>query len=89
MESERERLKPFLRALSKEIQEVFDCLFDGAKMHTSTGVYMANPRPMENILLSICLEHGKLIEEILGGVVSGDIVKPSICLAPRPLKRCL
>jgi hypothetical protein len=35
-------------------------------MHTSAGVYMANPWPMETILLSIILEHGKMIEEILG-----------------------
>ena len=61
-----ERLKPFRRALSKEDQEAFDRLFDRAKMHTSAGVYMANPWPMETILLSICLEHGKKIEEILG-----------------------
>ena len=27
---------------------------------------MANPWPMETILLSICLEQGKVIEEILG-----------------------
>ncbi len=65
MEFERERLKPFRRALSKEDQEVSDCLFDRAKMHTSAGVYMANPWPMETILLSICLEHEKIIEEIL------------------------
>jgi hypothetical protein len=66
MESERERLKPFRRALGKEDQEAFDRLFDRAKMHTSAGVYMACPWPMETILLSICLEHGKMIEEILG-----------------------
>jgi hypothetical protein len=66
MESERERLKPFRRALSKEDQEAFDRLFDRAKMHTSAGVYMSHPWPMETILLSICLEHGKMIEEILG-----------------------
>jgi len=66
MESERERLKPFRRALSKEDQEAFDRLFDRAKMHTSAGVYMSNPWPMENGLLSICLEHGKMIEGILG-----------------------
>ncbi len=65
MESERERLKPFRKALSKEDQQAFDRLFDRAKMHTGAGVYMANPWPMETILLSICLEHGKLIEEIL------------------------
>jgi hypothetical protein len=66
MESERERLMPFRRALSKENQAAFDRLFDRAKMHTSAGVYMSNPWSMETILLSICLEHGKMIEEILG-----------------------
>jgi hypothetical protein len=66
MESERERLKPFRRALSKEDQEAFDRLFDRAKMHTSAGVYMSHPWPMETILLSICLEHDRMIEEILG-----------------------
>jgi hypothetical protein len=66
MESERERLKLFRRALKKEDQEAFDRLFDRAKMHTSAGVYMARPLPMESILLSICLEHGKMIEDILG-----------------------
>jgi hypothetical protein len=66
VESERERLKPFRRALSKEDQEAFDRLFDRAKFHTSAGVYMARSWPMETILLSICLDHGKMIEEILG-----------------------
>jgi hypothetical protein len=66
LESERERLKPFRRALSKEDQEAFGRLFDRAKMHTSARVYMTCPWPMETILLSICLEHGKMIEEILG-----------------------
>ena len=66
MEDERARLNPFRRALSKEDQQAFDRLFARAKMHTSAGVYMANPWPMETILLSICLEHGKIIEEILG-----------------------
>ena len=66
MESERERLRPFRRALGKEDQQAFDRLFDRAKMHTSAGVYMASPWPMDTILLSICLEHGKMIEEILG-----------------------
>ena len=65
MKSELERLKPFRRALSKEDQQAFDRLFDRAKMHTSAGVYMSHPWPMDTILLSICLEHGKMIEEIL------------------------
>jgi hypothetical protein len=52
--------------LSKKDQEAFDRLFDRAKMHTSAGVYMAHSWPMETILLSICLEHGRMIEKILG-----------------------
>jgi hypothetical protein len=68
LESERERWKPFRRALSKEDQEVFDRLFDRAKMHTSAGVYMAHSWPMETILLSICLEHEKMLAKILGRI---------------------
>jgi hypothetical protein len=52
--------------LSKEDQGAFDRLFDRAKMHTSAGVYMACPWPMDTILLSILLEPGKMIEKILG-----------------------
>ena len=65
-ESEKEWWKPFRPALSKEDQEAFDRLFDRLKFHTSAGVYMSHPWPMRTILLSICLEHGKMIEEILG-----------------------
>ncbi len=66
MESEKEWWRPFRWALSKEDQEAFDRLFDRAKMHTSAGVYMSHPWLMKTILLFICLEHGKMIEEILG-----------------------
>ena len=64
LESERDGWKPFRRALSKEDQQVFDRLFDRAKFNTHAGVYMARSWPMETILLSICLEYGKMIEEI-------------------------
>ncbi len=63
-ESEKDWWKPFRLALSKD-QEAFDRLFNRAKMQTSAGVYMAHPWPMESIFLSISLEHGKVIEEIL------------------------
>ena len=52
--------------MSKEDQEAFDRLFDRAKFHTHAAVYQAHSFPMETILLSICLEHEKMIEEILG-----------------------
>lgn len=65
MELERQWWAPFRRALkSKEDQEAFDRLFDRAKFHTHAGVYMAHSWPMETILVSILLEHGKLIEKI-------------------------
>jgi hypothetical protein len=72
LESEHERCKGFRRPLSKEDQEAFDRLFDRAKFHTSAGVYMARSWPMETVLLSIFLEHGKMIEEIPGKLKEKD-----------------
>ena len=63
-----ERRKRFWRVLSKEDQEAFDHLFDRAKIHTSLGVYIANPWGKEPILLSIFLERRKMIEEILSNL---------------------
>ena len=65
LEKERGRWKEFRKSLSKEDQGAFDRLFDRAKFHTSAAVYMSHPWPLETILLSICLEHEKLLAEIL------------------------
>jgi hypothetical protein len=65
LESERERWKPFRRALRKKDSEAFDRLFDRAKFHTHAGVCMSRPDPLETILLSIILEHEKMLGEIL------------------------
>ena len=65
LEQERERWKGFRRALNKEDQKAFDRLFDRAKFHTHASVYMSHSWPMETILLSICLEHEKMLGEIL------------------------
>ena len=65
LEEERGKWKGFHKGLSKEDQEAFDHLFDRAKFHTAAGVYMAHPYPLETILVSIILEHEKMIEEIL------------------------
>jgi len=65
LETERGRWKEFRKSLSKEDQEAFDRLFDRAKFHTSAAVYMAHPWPLETILLSICLEHEKMLGDIL------------------------
>ena len=71
LEKEHERWKEFRKALSKEDQVAFDRLFDRAKFHTAAGVYMANPYPLETILVSIILEHEKMIEDILGKLKDG------------------
>ncbi len=62
---EKESWELFRKAMSKEDQEAFDRLFDRAKFHTHAAVYQAHSFPMETILLSICLEHEKMLEEIL------------------------
>jgi len=65
LEKEKERWRLFRKAMSKEDQEAFGRLFDRAKFHTHLAVYQAHSFPMESILLSICLEHEKMLEEIL------------------------
>ena len=65
LEEERGRWKEFRQALNKEDRETFDRLFDRAKFHTHGPVYMAHAWPLETILLSICLEHEKILGDIL------------------------
>ncbi len=74
LEREYEEWKKFRRALRKEDQEAFDRLFDRAKLHVQAAAYASHPWPMESVLLSICLEHEKLIAEILEKLkgASGD-----------------
>ena len=66
LEQEYEEWKKFRRALRKEDQEAFDRLFERAKLHVQAAAYTSHPWPLESILLSICLEHEKLLGEILG-----------------------
>jgi hypothetical protein len=65
LEKEKESWKLFRKAMSKDDQEAFDRLFDRAKLHTHAAVYQSHSFPIETILLSIRLEHEKMIEEIL------------------------
>ncbi len=66
LEEERSSWNKFRKSLSKEDQQAFDRLFDRARYRTSAAVYMSHPWPMETILLSIILEHEKMLAEILG-----------------------
>ncbi len=63
-EEERSRWLKFRRALRKEDQAHFDRLFDLARLHLQAGVYASNPWPLETMLLSMLLEHEKLISRL-------------------------
>ena len=65
LEQEFAEWKKFRRALRKEDQEAFDRLFDRAKLHVQAAAYTSHPWPFESILLSICLEHEKLLEKMI------------------------
>ena len=72
LEREYEEWKKFRRALRKEDQEAFDRLFDRAKLHVQAAAYTSHPWPLESILLSVCLEHEKLLMDILEKLKRGD-----------------
>ena len=66
LEKEHGRWKEFRTGLSKEDQEAFDRLFDRAKFHLPAAFYMSHSWPLETILFSLCLEHEKMLGDILG-----------------------
>jgi hypothetical protein len=60
-EEERSRWQKFRRALRKEDQAHLDRLFELARLHLQAGVYASNPWPLESMLLSMLLEHQKVL----------------------------
>ena len=78
LEREFAEWKKFRRALRKEDQEAFDRLFDRARLHVQAAAYLAHPWPLESILLSICLEHEKLIADLAERLKKPDL-KPENC----------
>jgi len=64
LEREYNEWKKFRRGLRKEDQKAFDRLFDLARLHVQAGVYASHPWPLEAILLSILLEHHKVLEDL-------------------------
>ncbi len=63
-EEERQRWLKFRRALRREDQTQFDRLFELARLHLQAGVYASNPWPLESMLLSMLLEHQKVISAL-------------------------
>jgi len=73
LQREYEEWKKFRRALRREDQEAFDRLFDRARLHVQAAAYASSPWPLESILLSICLEHEKLLGEVLERLKKGEV----------------
>jgi len=53
---QQKRLGQFRRALRKQDQELFDELFERARLHTQAAVQAASPEPMESIFISVLIE---------------------------------
>jgi FKBP-type peptidyl-prolyl cis-trans isomerase (trigger factor) len=53
---QQQRLSQFRRTLRKQDQELFDELFERARLHVQAAVQSANPDPMESIFLSVLIE---------------------------------
>ena len=54
----------FKRALRAMDQEAFEELLNHARRHAAAGTNTANPNPFEPIVISILLEHEKLLREL-------------------------
>ena len=64
LEQEVQEWRKFRRGLRKEDQQFLDRLFEEARLHVQAGVYGARPWPFETILISILLEHEKVLVEL-------------------------
>jgi hypothetical protein len=53
---QQKRLSKFRRTLRKQDQELFDELFERARLHVQAAVQAANPEPMESIFISVLIE---------------------------------
>jgi hypothetical protein len=64
LEQEVQEWRKFRRGLRKEDQQFLDRLFEEARLHVQAGVYASRPWPFETILISILLEHEKVLVEL-------------------------
>jgi type II secretory pathway component PulL len=61
---ERQKLRPFQRALSPIDQRLVDDLFVYANHHIAEMAYAANPLPFQSMLLAMLLEQHKEVMEL-------------------------
>jgi len=64
LEQEIQEWQKFRRALRKEDQQVFDQLFEKARIHVEAGGSASRYWPFETILISILLEQEKALGEL-------------------------
>jgi hypothetical protein len=64
LEQEIQEWRKFRRGLRKEDQQFLDRLFQEARLHVQAGVYASRPWPFETILVSILIEHEKVLVEL-------------------------
>jgi len=64
LEQEIQEWKKFRWALRKEDQQVFDQLFEKARLHAEAGSKASRPWPFETILISILVEQEKALVEL-------------------------
>ena len=55
----------FKRALRSDDKNTFDDLLNHARKHGASGTNMVNPNPFEPIVISILIEHEKLIKKLM------------------------
>ena len=88
LEQETQEWRKFRRGLRKEDQQFLDRLFEEARLHVQAGVYASRPWPFETILISILLEHEKVLVELrakLGALEEKKVFPspPGDCVAIR------
>ena len=75
LEQEIQEWKKFRWALRKEDQQVFDQLFEKARLHVEAGENALRPWPFETILISILLEQEKALVELREKIERGYVEK--------------
>jgi hypothetical protein len=64
LESILDRWTDYRRALREKDRELFDCMLEKARMHSSAASFCAHLDPVELAMLSMLLEMQREIEEI-------------------------
>ena len=80
LRQEIEEWLKFRRALRKEDQQVFNRLFEKARLHVGAGVNASRPWGFETILISILLAHEKALVELRSEIERLLPVSPSSSL---------